>query len=58
MLCCGFAETCAPADIDERAQGVVKAERRTRHLNIDVSIIDDSTLADGGKLIVDMVECC
>ena len=54
VLFCGFAATSAPADPDERAQQVANTLRKTCHLTINVSIVDESTLADDGKLIVDM----
>lgn len=54
VLFCGFAATSALAELDERAQGVAKVRRRTCHLNINVSIIDESTRADGGKLIANI----
>ena len=54
VLFCGFCATGVPADTDERVQQISNALSKTCHLKINVSIVDESTLADDGKLIVDM----
>ena len=54
VLFCGFSAQELALAVDNKSAGIKEAVSSVCHLNIEISIVDDSTMSDDGKSIVDL----